>query len=44
MALLNTNRKSYVGIATAPLSCLTLKCKSEGHSDFEGLYLVKELN
>ncbi len=39
--LLDTNRKPYMGSLTAPLE-LTLKGQTQGHSYFEGLYLVKE--
>ncbi len=42
MWLVYTNMKSYMGSPTAPLD-FTLKGQIQGHSNFEGLYLVKEL-
>ncbi len=48
MLLLNTNKKSYIRGPSVRLHLIfeTLKgtCKCQGHSDLEGLYLVKGLN
>ncbi len=46
MLLLNINRKVYTGspFVWSHLTLLTLKSQCQGHSDFEGLYLVKELS
>ncbi len=42
MLLLNINRKPYMGSPMAP-SHLSLKSESQGHSDFETVYLAKEV-
>ncbi len=47
LLLLNTNMKSHMGCPTAPSDLtlsdtVTLKGQSQGHTDFEALYLVKE--
>ena len=44
MLLLNINRKAYMGSPTT-LSHLTLsdlESQYQGHSDFKGLYVIKE--
>ena len=44
MLLLNINRKACMRslLARLHLNLVTLKGQCQGHSDFEGLYLVKE--
>ena len=44
MLLLNINGKPYMGtpMALSHLTLNDLKCQSQGHHDFEALYLVKE--
>ncbi len=44
MLLSNVNRKAYMENSFLRLhfTSVTLKCLCQGHSDFEGLYLVKE--
>ncbi len=46
MLLLNIDMKSYAGspLMRLHLTLVTLKDQSQGHSDFEGLYLIKELS
>ena len=43
---LNLNRKAYMGsiLMSLYLTSVTLKGKCLDHSDFESLYLVKELS
>ncbi len=41
MLLFNINRKPYMGSPMTP-SHFTMKGQSQGHSNFEALYLVKE--
>ncbi len=45
MLLLNTNRKAYMGsqMTLSHLTMSDLKGQIQSHSDFEALYLVKEL-
>ncbi len=45
MLLLNINRKAYMWspMALSHLTLSDIEGQSQGHSDFETLYLVKEL-
>ncbi len=42
MLLININRKPYMGSQLSYLALRDIEISSQGHSDFEALYLVKE--
>ncbi len=46
MSLFNINRKAYVGVHSVQLhlTLVALIGWSQGHSDFESLYLIKDLS
>ena len=44
MLLFNINRETYAGSPFVRLHLTLMTFKGQCHSDFEGLYLVKELS